>query len=457
MNRCKASFARSLCSVTLLVLLPCMVLAPVASAEVTPAEIVDQIDVNVYRHNLDDLLYTHAGDNRGFGAEHDPARDNIQATFESFGLDVYLDPFLYYGVTYYNVVATLPGTVYPEEQYIIGAHYDSVDNPGADDNGSGTAGVMEIARVLSQYEFEATIIFIAFDREEQGLIGSDAYAGEHENDDIRGMISMDMIAYNSGAESVDLYGRSGSNPLKSALGDAVETYGEGLSYVIEGRFDASDHAPFEWRGFQACLIIEDWGNPYYHTQNDNVDMPNYIDYEYAKRITRSVAGWLIGAAGLIKTDVVTVLPTDYTIHRGRHRSGGLGDVYVSDDARLVVQPGITQDPSEPPVWLIFEGTVPTESPSTLGFTLEARIDTPGVTQGIALFNFVTQEFQEIDSRIASFNEDSVVEIVLDSDPSDFIDPETLEVKAQLTWMPGPLVLLYPWSVGIDQSVWKIVP
>ena len=84
-------------------------------------------------------------------------------------------------------------------------------------------------------------------------------------------------------------------------------------------------------------------------------------------------------------------------------------------------------------------------------------DTPGVTQRIELFDYVTESYEEVDSRTASLNEDSVVEVIVEGDPSRFIDPETLEVKAQLTWKPGPLVILYPWNVGIDQAVWKITP
>jgi hypothetical protein len=284
---------------------PCLllpfVLAASTVAAVPTSEIVNQIDQSMYQHYLDDLLYTHPGDNRGFGPEHDLARQNIFDTFVSFGLDVSLDPFPYDLETYYNVVAIKEGQLSPGTQFIIGAHYDSVNNPGADDNGSGTAGVMEIARVLSQYEFESTIIFIAFDREEQGLIGSNAYATEHAADNIQGMISLDMIAYNTGADAVDIYGRAQSNDVKGALAQAVLDYGQWLSVTTYGSFDASDHAPFEWQGFQACLIIEDWGNPNYHTPQDHVEMPNYIDYPFATQVTRSVCGWLVDQAALVDT------------------------------------------------------------------------------------------------------------------------------------------------------------
>ena len=265
-----------------------------------PQDIVDQVSQTSYTHYLDDVLYTHLGDDRRWGPEHDLARSNIYAEFDGFGFDASLHPFSYSGGTYYNVVGAHYGTVRPDDIYILGAHYDSYpSSPGADDDASGVAGVLEAARVLSQYEFEATLIFIAFDREEQGLIGSTAYAQDHADNDILGMIALDMIAYNgSGSDTARIYGRDSSDPLKDALADAISLYGDGLSSVDSGRFDASDHAPFESESFQACLLIEwdVWNNPYYHNANDSVDMPNYIDYAFATDFVRGSVGFLADAA-----------------------------------------------------------------------------------------------------------------------------------------------------------------
>ncbi|MBU0616571.1 MAG: M28 family peptidase, partial [Planctomycetes bacterium] len=275
------------------------------------------------------ILYTHVGDDRGFGPEHDLARDNIASEFETYGLVVTLEPFSYWGTTYYNVVGTKLGTTYPGQEYIIGAHYDSVDNPGADDNASGVALVLEAARIICQYDSGCTIRFIAFDREEQGMIGSQAYVDAHISDDILGMISADMVSYNNGGNVADINGRSASNPIKYALGDAVTEYGDGLTYAIGGAADYSDHAPFEWVGFQACILIEDWGNPYYHTPNDNVDMPGYIDYAYAIRMTRSVVGFLVDQAGVLVFDCYGDLDGD-------------GDVDLSDLAQLLANYGTSE-------------------------------------------------------------------------------------------------------------------
>lgn len=267
-----------------------------------PAQIAASVDVRVYRHYLDDVLFTHEGDNRGpNSAQHDLARENIQALFTSFGLEVGLDPFTYNSKTYYNVVATLPGAIHPDAQLIVGAHYDSVSNPGADDNASGIAGILEIARVLSSYQFDYTVKFIAFDLEELGLLGSEAYVDEFGEDDIRGMIAMDMIAYSRTSYAAQIRNLPFAEDFAAGLGDAVLEYGNGLTIDFRGVSYGSDHSPFQTAGIVACEISERWlsRNPCYHKSCDHVDNAGYIDYEFASDITRSVAGFLAEQAGVL--------------------------------------------------------------------------------------------------------------------------------------------------------------
>ncbi|MCH7953879.1 MAG: M28 family peptidase [Chloroflexi bacterium] len=91
-------------------------------------------------------------------SEHDLARDNIFNELSAQpNLSVKLDPFIWNSNTYYNVVATLTGTDVPEDIYVVGAHFDTANNPGADDDGTGTAIVMEVARVLCRYRSPAPI------------------------------------------------------------------------------------------------------------------------------------------------------------------------------------------------------------------------------------------------------------------------------------------------------------
>ena len=166
---------------------------------------------DVYTHYHQDLLYTYMGDNRGFGPEHDMAQTNIFNEMSSQpGLSVEMAPFLYSGNEYYNVVGTQTGTDYPEEIFVVGAHVDSVNNPGADDNGTGTAMVMEIARVLSQYRSPRTIKYCAFDREEQGLRGSTAFVADHTGQNIVMAVTADMVGHDSGAYGMDIYSTSSS-------------------------------------------------------------------------------------------------------------------------------------------------------------------------------------------------------------------------------------------------------
>jgi len=279
----------------------------------TLSDILNQVSQASYTNYLDNTLYTHDGSNRGLsGAQHDPAQTNISSALSGFGLATSLDPFTYSGGTYYNVVGVHLGAVRPNTIYIVGAHYDSLGNPGADDDASGVAGVLEAARVLSKYRFEATMVFVAFDREEQGLVGSGHYANEHSADAIAGMISLDMIAYNPAGEHHDkafLYGRDASLPIKEALGSAIVAYGNGVTFEIGGDFPYSDHAPFEAVGKQACLLIEHaWGdNSYYHKASDSVDTAGYIDYEYATNLARSVVGYLATEAVVVPEPSIVVL------------------------------------------------------------------------------------------------------------------------------------------------------
>ncbi len=278
----------------------------VLSYSVTVAHTIDSVVNDIressYKHVIEDQLYTHLGDNRGFGPQHDLARENIASYFAGLGLSTVQEPFQYNSQTYYNVVATKIGAERPNDVYLVGAHYDSVNNPGADDNASGVAAVMELARVLSQYQFEATLCFVAFDREEQGLYGSNAYAAAHAADQIRGMISLDMIAYNPGGlNKVRLYDYVPGGEIKADLAAAFDAYGRGVTAVVESAsIGASDHRPFEQRGFDAALVIEHevWSNPYYHQASDSVDTFGYLDYEFASKVTGAIAGYLVTEAVL---------------------------------------------------------------------------------------------------------------------------------------------------------------
>ena len=96
-----------------------------------------------------------------------------------------------------NVVAIQPGTQYPDEYIVVSAHYDHQSGPGADDNASGTSGVLEVARILSQYSFKRSILYINFNDEEYGCLGSMGYVQDCARQDmnILGVFNLDMIGW----------------------------------------------------------------------------------------------------------------------------------------------------------------------------------------------------------------------------------------------------------------------
>lgn len=278
-------------------------IATSASASDKGMAAADQVSQTSYYGFMNNSLYTHVGNNRGrTGAHLVPCRNNIQAILQSYGLTVTLEAFTYSGTTYHNVVAKKVGTRYPTREYIIGGHYDSASNPGADDDASGVAAVLEAARILSQYPSDCTIRFIGFSMEETGLDGSEAYVTAHAADDIRGMVSADMVAYDTGAGQLtaSIFGRTASDPIKNALAAAVTEYGNGLIPVVGGDMPYSDHAPFEADGLQACLLIEgeESTNPFYHQSTDNFEQAGNLNFPYALKMTRALVGWLVDAAGV---------------------------------------------------------------------------------------------------------------------------------------------------------------
>ena len=206
--------------------------------------------------------------------------------FVQMGLSCSYEPFTFSGISTRNVVAKLPGKKSPAQVVIVCAHYDSISNkpytlaPGADDNGSGTAAVLEIARILAGKSFEYTVKFICFSAEEWGLYGSDCYArrAKNRNEKIVGVINMDMVAYTDAThKKLELYVNSSSNWLGSKFLSAAATYAPmTVAKYVDGSADWSDHWSFWDYGFYALCGIEsaaDW-NPYYHRTTDTLDKLN---------------------------------------------------------------------------------------------------------------------------------------------------------------------------------------
>ena len=209
-----------------------------------------------------------------------------QYLFDAFSavprLQVSFQDFTYGGTAMRNVVAVLPGldpTI--RTAFVVGGHYDSTSSdsdpmvlaPGADDNGSGTVAVLEAARVLSQYRFNATLVFIAFSTEEQGLVGSDYYAtcAAGHFADVGLYLNLDMIGYDPmDAHGIDVITNPASQWAANLTQAIVSDYGVGLVTTQYVSLAAnSDHASFWARGYPAIFLIEsDFNAPNYHSSTD---------------------------------------------------------------------------------------------------------------------------------------------------------------------------------------------
>jgi hypothetical protein len=210
-----------------------------------------------------------------------------------------------------NVYATQTGMERPGRYYIICAHYDNMPNtvpaPGADDNASGTAGVIEAARVFSGYKTATSIRYALWDREEQGLLGSNYYANLAATlpDTLLGVINLDMIAWHTNPDMrMDVHSSSAGNSAR--LADSVLSvntiYGIGLTPTVKNPgSNSSDHYPFWARGFAAVMLIEDMTSNFnrnYHTAKDRLDS---LNGPYFHRMEKLAVGTLAVLAGIHPT------------------------------------------------------------------------------------------------------------------------------------------------------------
>ncbi|MBS3782721.1 MAG: Zn-dependent exopeptidase M28 [Candidatus Thermoplasmatota archaeon] len=202
----------------------------------------------------------------------------------SFGLDVFRQNFTYSKGESSNVIAELSGSDprLEDETYIIGAHLDSINSdeenksaPGADDNGSGIALILEAARILSQYEFNRTIRFAAWGAEELGLHGSSHYASNIDptEEDIRGKFNYDMVGYEEDGLAITHHANTQSNWMLDYKSKVAKSYDIDINFTYEydSNLTASDHSSFWNEGYDATLSIETEFNPHYHSEEDTVD------------------------------------------------------------------------------------------------------------------------------------------------------------------------------------------
>jgi hypothetical protein len=248
--------------------------------------------------------------------------DYIAAAFESYGLDVSRQRFHAANNEYQNIIAGLG----PEDasRIVVGAHYDVCgDQPGADDNASGIAGVLEAARVLSQYATQLThrIEFVAYALEEPPfyrtrLMGSYIHARSlHTNEvPVTGMICLEMIGYYSSVKGsqqvpfaplklmypsrgdfIGVVGNFGSGNFVKSVQKHMQHADIGVHRLIGPSIipgvDFSDHLNYWKFGYKAAMITDTafYRNPHYHASTDTIDT---LDFEKMKEVVKGIC-WAI--------------------------------------------------------------------------------------------------------------------------------------------------------------------
>jgi hypothetical protein len=262
-----------------------------------------------------------------------------------------------------NVVATLKGTQ-PESAeriYVVSGHYDSMcnsptdakcDAPGANDDASGTAAVLEMARVMAKYEFDATIVFMAVAGEEQSLLGSTHFAeqAKQKNWDIDAMFTNDIIGNTLGGNGVRDRGTvrvfsegvpsnettveattrrsvggendSPSRQLARFIKEISDGFVPQMKVMLVYRRDrygrGGDHIPFLERGYPAVRFTE--VNEEFRHQHQNVrvengvqfgDLPEFVDFAYVANVAR------VNAASLAALALAPARPKGVTIMAAR--------------------------------------------------------------------------------------------------------------------------------------------
>lgn len=205
-----------------------------------------------------------------------------------------------------NVYAELPGTQCSNRVLVVGAHYDSTTagNPAADDNASGVAGLFELARALRDHPLPATLRFVAFSYEEDGLVGSFAMANRDvaEHNDIIGALSLEMIGFTTtGVDALTglpptflaMVADPASAPMARAFGAAAYTYTPSFpafAAVIDPAvlpdIYRSDHAAYALNGIPGLMATDtaNFRNPNYHTVTDTVGT---IDWDFLANSART--------------------------------------------------------------------------------------------------------------------------------------------------------------------------
>ena len=283
---------------------------PKLAARRTPVEWIKDLVEQVSRSSLEANLTQLVSWSTRYSTSpsYSEAATWAQEQLSGMGYQTRLENIAVGSSTSHNVIAEKSGNqTGSKDLVIVVAHLDSINiwggssanAPGADDNGSGSAGLLEIARVLGTHQNQHDLRFILFGGEEQGLFGSNQYVSGLEATEqarIKAVLNMDMIGtLNITTPSVLIEGATLSQSAIDALAKAAETY-TGLTVEISLNPFASDHVPFINAGIPAVLTIEgsDSANSNIHTAND---LAAHINYELMQEILRMNVAFIANAVG----------------------------------------------------------------------------------------------------------------------------------------------------------------
>ncbi|HMP50035.1 MAG TPA: M28 family peptidase [Candidatus Melainabacteria bacterium] len=249
------------------------------------------------------------------------AADYIFDYFDKVGLSPCRHRFMHGGMSFENIEVEIEGDSNPEDIIVVGAHYDSADCPGANDNGSGVAALLEIGRLLQEVPPGRTIRLVAFTNEEHfyGSMGMGSYfyaercSDRQEN--IIGMIALEtMGCYSSEPESQkfpeglgavypdtgDFIGFVGNLDSGAFLRDVIKAFRSAVDFPSEGliaptlleSIGRSDHSQFWNFGYPGIMVTDtaDYRYEHYHPVNDTVDK---VDFDCLARVVTGMADALV--------------------------------------------------------------------------------------------------------------------------------------------------------------------
>lgn len=238
-------------------------------------------------------------------------RDYLEETLRCLGYQVLRDSFLWEGKPYENLVAS-KGDAHLKP-FILGAHYDAVEgSPGADDNASGVAVLLELARAFKDHPHAQRIQFVAFTLEEWGMVGSSHYVEglRRTQANIRGMVSLEMLGVTTPKQSyppglAPFYPSQGNfigvganwhsrrllgrfvRGMRKVAGLPVETISVPGNGALVPAIRLSDHSPFWDAGYPALLVTDTsfYRNPHYHLASDTIET---LDFDFLGKVAQGV-------------------------------------------------------------------------------------------------------------------------------------------------------------------------